>query len=63
MGKCIGDKMIYLVSFRYDYSCQGTESAYTKVLVRNAGSFVHACILIKMTGTWDNPREFEDLTV
>lgn len=53
----------YLVSFKYDYYCQGTESAYITVLVRSAGNFAHACVLIAQNGSWDNPREFENLTV
>jgi len=53
----------YLVSFRYDYYCQGTESTYTSVLVREACDFEEACYQIKKSRQWDNPREFENLTV
>ena len=53
----------YLVSFKYDYYCQGTESTYVSVLVSEANSFEHACIRIINNGTWDKPREFENLTV
>ena len=55
--------MVYLVSFKYDYYCQGTESTYTTVLVRNADTFEAACGRIIMSKQWDNPREFENLTI
>ena len=62
----IGNNMIlYLIGFKYDYYCQGkgTECAYTTVLVRNATLFSEACEQIIDSGEWDNPRDFEDLTI
>ena len=53
----------YLVSFKYDYYCQGTESTYISVFVRNAETFEDACEQIIDNHGWDNPREFENLTV
>jgi len=54
---------IYLVNFKYDYYCQGTESTYTSVLVKNVQSFEAACNKIINYGTWDKPRDFENLTL
>ena len=60
----IGNNIIlYLVSFKYDYYCQGTESAYTTVLVRSALTFESAREQIINSGKWDNPREFIDQTI
>jgi hypothetical protein len=56
-------KDIFLVNFKYDYYCQGTESTYVSVLVKHVQSFEEACNKIINYGTWDNPREFENLTI
>ncbi len=63
----IGNNIIlYLVSFKHDHVgeyCKEIESDYATVLVRSALTFESAREQIINSGKWDNPREFEDLTI
>lgn len=50
----------YLITFTYDYYCQGYDKAQGSVLV-NANTFEQACEAIKIK--FYNARDFENLTL
>lgn len=53
----------YLIKFTYDYYCHPYEEDKAIVLVREALSFKDAVGQIIKSLEYENPRNFEDLTI